>query len=204
MNIRHMSIQVILLLSACLMNVPVHAGLQEANEALAKKDYPSALNELQPLAEKGDAYAQFHLAELYSNGTGVAMDEKLAVSWYKKSAGQGYVAAQTMLGIMYENGAGTQKDYNKAASWYRKAAEQGDPVAQSLLGAMYAEGLGVAANLVQALKWFTLAANVGHAVGKENVRAIEPRMTNKQINQARKLVSQWQLSHPSTGKLQSN
>ena len=202
MKIRHMTIHLILLLSSFMMSVPAHAGLQEANEALAKKDYSSALKELQPLAEKGDAYAQFHLAELYSNGTGVAMDEKLAVSWYKKSAAQGYVDAQTMLGIMYEHGAGTQKDFNKAASWYRKAAEQGDPVAQSLLGAMYAEGLGVAANLVQALKWFTLAANVGHAVGIENVRAIEPRMTKKQINQARKLVSQWQ-SHPSKGKLQS-
>ena len=203
MNIRHMTIQVILSLSVFLMSVPSHAGLQEANEALAKKDYPSALKELQPLAEKGDAYAQFHLAELYSNGSGVAMDEKLAVSWYQKSAAQGYVAAQTMLGIMYENGAGTKLDYSKAASWYRKAAEQGDPVAQSLLGAMYVEGLGVAVNLVQALKWFTLAANVGHAVAQENVRAIEPRMTKMQINQSRKSVSQWQLSHPNKGKLKS-
>ena len=203
MNIRHMSIQVTLLLSSFLMSVPVHAGLQEANEALAKKDYPSALKELQPLAAEGDANAQFHLAELYSNGTGVAMDEKLAVSWYQKSAAQGYVRAQTMLGIMYENGAGTKLDYNKAASWYGKAAEQGDPVAQSLLGAMYVEGLGMPVNLVQALKWFALAANVGHAVAHENVRSIEPRMTKKQINQARKLVSQWQSSHPNKSKLQS-
>ena len=206
MSIRHSLNRVLPLFflpAVFLMCVPAHAGLQEANEALANKDYPSALKELQPLAEKGDARAQFHLAELYSNGIGVAMDEKLAVSWYQKSAAQGYVGAQTMLGIMYENGAGTQLDYKKAASWYRKAAEQNDPLAQSLLGAMYVEGLGMAVNLVQALKWFTLAASAGNAVAQENMRTIQPGMTKKQINQAQKLVRQWQRTNQNKGKLKS-
>ena len=40
-------------------------------EALKKGDYKAALNELKPLAEKGDASAQFNLGLMYDNGRGV-------------------------------------------------------------------------------------------------------------------------------------
>ena len=178
-----------------LISLTAQAGMQEANEALAAKDYTAALKELQPLATKGDAAAQFQLGELYDQGTGVPLDEKKALSWYRKAAVQGYAQAQYMLGIMYENSAGVPLDYKKAMSWYRKAAEQGAPDAQSALGAMYAAGLGVKANMVQALKWFILAASTGYEIGQINVKEVEPLMSKKQVEQARALAQQWQKSH---------
>lgn len=178
-----------------VISASTHAGLQEANEALAANDYATALKELEPLAAKGDANAQHLLAEMYSNGAGVPMDEKKAVSWYRKASEQGYADAQAMLGIMYDNGAGVKQDYKKAMFWYRKAAEQGHPMAQSLLGALYAEGQGVAVNLVQALKWFIVAASTGYEIGKENVNASEKVMSKKQIEQARALAQEWLKSH---------
>lgn len=178
-----------------LMSLTAQAGMQEANEALAAKDYAAALKELQPLASKGDAAAQFQLGEMYDQGTGVPLDEKIAVSWYRKAAVQGYAKAQNMLGIMYENRAGVPLDYKKAMSWYRKAAEQGAPDAQSSLGAMYATGLGVKVNMVQALKWFILAASTGYEIGQVNVKEVEPLMSKKQVEQARALAQQWQTTH---------
>lgn len=176
-------------------SIAAHAGLREANEAMAAKDYATALKEFEPLAAKGDANAQFQLGEMYNNGIGLPRDEKMAVSWYLKSAEQGYAEAQNMLGIMYENGAGVTLDYKKAASWYRKAAEQGAAEAQSALGALYVNGSGVPVSLVQALKWFTLAASTGYEIGQQNVKEIEPKMSKKQIEEARALVLQWQKSH---------
>ena len=178
-----------------MMSAGAQAGLQEANEALAGKNYKAAIKELEPLAVQGDANAQHLLADIYNNGSGVTMDEKLAVAWYRKAAAQGFVKSQTMLGIMYENGAGVKLNYKTAMSWYRKAAEQGEPDAQSLLGAMYAEGLGVTADMVQALKWFTLAANSGYEIGQQNIKAVETKMTSKQIKQARTLAEEWKKVH---------
>ena len=175
-----------------VLSATAQAGLQEANEALAAKDYAAALKELEPLATKGDAYAQYNLAKMYDDGTGVPLDIKVAESWYRKAAVQGYADAQAMLGILYDNGAGVPQDYKQAVSWYRKAAEQGHPMAQSLLGASYAEGHGVAINLVQALKWFIVSASTGYNIGQQNVKAAEAVMSKKQIEQARTLAQQWQ------------
>ena len=192
---RHIFSQIAAAVFFVVLSATAQAGLQEANEALAAKDYAAASKEFESLAAKGDANAQFQLGEMYNNGIGLPIDEKMAVSWYLKSAEQGYADAQAMLGIMYENGAGVTLDYKKAASWYRKAAEQGQPMAQSLLGSLYVEGHGVSASLVEALKWYTLAASTGYKVGQENVSEIEPKMTKAQIKQARALVLQWQKSH---------
>ena len=178
-----------------VISAAAQAGLQEANEALAAKDYPAALKELEPLAAKGDANAQYLLAEMYNDGSGVPMDEKIAVSWYSKAARLGYADAQTMLGIMYDNGAGVPQDYKKAMLWYRKAAEPGVPMAQSLLGALYAQGQGVSVNLVQALKWFTLAASTGYDIGQQNVKLVEAVMTKNQIKEAQALAQKWKKAH---------
>ena len=42
--------------------------------ALQKGDYAAALREWMPLAERGDAVAQFNLALMYDNGQGVRQD----------------------------------------------------------------------------------------------------------------------------------
>ncbi|MDA8703246.1 hypothetical protein N9M30_04760, partial [Pseudomonadales bacterium] len=46
-------------------------------------DYTTALAEWKPLAEQGDATAQFNLALMYDNGQGVIEDDKEAVKWYR-------------------------------------------------------------------------------------------------------------------------
>lgn len=50
-----------------------------------EKDNSTALKEWLPLAEQGDAQAQFNLWETYSYGRGVTKDEVLAVQWYRKA-----------------------------------------------------------------------------------------------------------------------
>ena len=53
-----------------------------------------AFEKWKPLAEQGDAEAQFHLGEKYDTGLGVTQDDKEAVKWYRLSAEQGYAKAQ--------------------------------------------------------------------------------------------------------------
>jgi TPR repeat protein len=56
------------------------------------------LHEWRPLAEQGDADAQYRLGVLYANGYGVPKDYVQARQWYEKAAAQGNTIAQYNLG----------------------------------------------------------------------------------------------------------
>src|SRR5262245_524578 len=59
---------------------------------------------LEPLAEKGNAVAQFHLAAMYEHGHGTPKDGSKAVELYTKAAEQSLVPAETRLGQIYLHG----------------------------------------------------------------------------------------------------
>ena len=72
---------------------------------------------------------------MYGNGDGVAKNAKLALTWFRKAAEQGYAIAQCNLGCMCANGNGVAKNAKLAVAWFRKAAEQG--LAQAQLRGKY-------------------------------------------------------------------
>jgi hypothetical protein len=53
-------------------------------------------------AEAGDKVAQNNLGVLYRDGLGVEKNPSDALSWFQKSAEQGYAKAQLNLGQLYE------------------------------------------------------------------------------------------------------
>src|SRR5580704_2821140 len=116
--------------------------LQDAQSALDRKDYATALRTVRPLAQAGDPAAQALLGGMYAFGYGVSKSYAEAVNWYRKSAAQGFAEAQYQLGTALLLGQGTPQNNAEALNWLRKAADQGHPEAQSNLGMMYAEGRG--------------------------------------------------------------
>ena len=80
-----------------------------------------------PIAEHGDAEAQYYVARIYANGmSGVTVDYAQAAHWYGLAAAQGYSAAQQELGYMYEQGLGVEKDLKVALNLERKASGLGE------------------------------------------------------------------------------
>ena len=65
--------------------------------ALRARDYAPAVETWRPLAEAGNAIAQFHMGGLYADGTGVAADADEARKWWALAAGQGHVMAAWLL-----------------------------------------------------------------------------------------------------------
>ena len=130
------------------------AQYQQAVTEYNAGHYSEVLRLLQPLAEQGDAEAQYKLGLMYANGQGVAQDYQQAFSWFQKSANQGYDVAQYKLGEIYEQGQGVTQDYQQAIVWYQKAAVQGYDVAQYALGNMYRDGKGVVKDYQQAKMWY--------------------------------------------------
>jgi TPR repeat protein len=100
----------------------VDAGPFEDGEAAYKSgDYAAAVRLLGPLAEQGDAAAQYNLGVIFAFGHGVPQNLPLAATWYRKSADQGVSDAQYNLGFMYEKGLGVPHDCAEAAKLYRLA-----------------------------------------------------------------------------------
>ena len=114
---------------------PVAAGSgQDAVAAYARGDYAAALRLLRPLADQGDAQAQYNLGALYDNGQGVPQNYAEAMKWYRKAADQGDDRDQNNLATMYVKGQGVPQNYAEAMKWYRKAADQGNARAEQNLG----------------------------------------------------------------------
>jgi len=138
------------------------AGVEEGVAALLKADYATALKEFQPLAERGDAEAQYRLGRMYEFGRGVLTNMPQAMSWLDKSAAQGNASAQAELGAIYASGfGGVPQDDAQAVAWFQKAANQGNATAQYNLGLMYAKGGGVKQDFAQAVAWYRKAADQG-------------------------------------------
>jgi TPR repeat protein len=144
---------------------PAAAGtFEDAVDAHARGDYAKALRLIRPLANDGDAAAQFTLGLMYVTGHGVQQDDAAAALWFRKAAEQGL--AQSNLGVLYRDGRGVTRDFTEASMWFRKAADQGDAVGEYLLGYQYANGIGVALDYSEAMIWFRKAAEQGHSVAK--------------------------------------
>jgi len=107
------------------------ADFQAGLEAYQRGDYANAIKEWRPLADAGDAPAQYRLAGMYSGGQGLPQDIPEALKWYRLAAEQGLADAQYMLGVTYQmGGRGVPADYSEALKWYRMAAEKGFANAQ--------------------------------------------------------------------------
>ena len=73
----------LMLLTALLLSASTTwAGpMEDAGLANARNDYETELRITRPLADKGEAWAQFNLGVIYANGQGVPQDYVEAVKW---------------------------------------------------------------------------------------------------------------------------
>lgn len=120
-------------------------------------------------AEKGDAEAQYQLAEMYAEAQGVEQDYTKSYHWAKKASEQGNPKAQYRLASIIYAGEAGQKNQPEALQLFLKSigglkqlAEKGDPDSRSKLGILYAKGVGVKQDLTEAVKLFEQAARAGH------------------------------------------
>src|ERR1700688_4215967 len=102
---------------AALLAVPAFGDFRAGLDAYQKGDYVEAAKEWRPLAEAGDASAQFNLGLLYLDGHGVPQNPTEAANWFRRAAEQDYTLAQHNLGAMYGSGQGVKRDFVQAYKW---------------------------------------------------------------------------------------
>lgn len=122
-----MRVLCLLILSFCCLTSLLGADdFGTGLSAYQKGDYATAIKEWRPMAEQGDAAAQFNLGLLYYDGLGVPQDYAQAADWFLRSAEQDYGKAQLNLGALYGIGKGVKRDYVQAYKWLNLCAAKGD------------------------------------------------------------------------------
>ena len=140
--------------------IPLQADFKTGLAAYDRGDFRTALQEWLPVAQRGDANAQFNIGLLYASGKGVTKDPKQAADWYRKAAEQGVGAAEYNLGVMYANGDGVPPDVHEAVKWLQKAADAGIPMGREELANLY--GSKGIENHSKSLEYFNKAAQEGN------------------------------------------
>ena len=190
-----MRILLAVLLAAVLATQASAQNFKTGLNAYDRGDFTTALKEWRPLAERGDARAQFNVGVILFNGQGVSHNPAEAVEWYRAAADQGYGPAQANLSFMYETGQGLLQNYIEAYKWSTLAARHGVEARKSLssLSAkMTAEQIAEAEQAAAAWqpRLAETAPETAAATGGETVaQAVTAGPTRAQVSEVQNLLN---------------
>jgi hypothetical protein len=138
-------------------------------DAWQRSDYAGAVNIWRPLAEKGDADAEFNLGQAYRLGRGVATNLAAAKTWFERAANQGHLDAETTLGLLlFQN-----NEQAEGLKWLKKAAERGEPRALLVYGTALVNGDSVTQDPALGYAYVSRAAAQGLAPAKETLDQLD-------------------------------
>jgi hypothetical protein len=182
-----------------LFAAPASADVKSGVDRWMRGDYAGAIAEWRPLADRGDADAQFNLGQAYKLGRGVTANPGVAQGWYEKAARQGHEQAQVNVGLLLYNGGRRQE----AMPWIRKAADLGDPRAQYILGTELFNGDLVAKDWPRAYALMLRAADGGVPPAADNLKAMERFIPVEQRRQGNALAQNMGRGGPARGGIAS-
>jgi uncharacterized protein len=160
----------------------VRAGV----DAWQAGQHEQAVRHWRPLAERGDADAQFNLGQAYRMGRGVQSDPRQAQTWFERAAAQGHEQAEGILGMMlFQSGQRQQ-----AMPWLRRAADRGDPQAQYILGTAHFNGDLVGRDWPRAYALMTSSAEQGFPPAADSLRQMETHLSQQDRQRGAALARQ--------------
>lgn len=125
-------------------------------------DRAAEIERLKPVAEKGEAAAQYQLGLLYAEGKNPAE----AAHYYKLAAEQNHHEAQARLALLNCNGTGVPKNAGECVRLLKLAAEAGVTLAEVNLASRYLTGDGVSTNHHEAARLAGKAADKDDPTGQ--------------------------------------
>lgn len=147
---------------------PAAADFRSGWQAYQRGDYAEAAAAWTPLAEAGDAAAQYNLGVLYDEGRGVSRDRAQALLWWQKAAAQEHRLAQHNIALtLLESDSGA--DLERAVDWLKRAAAGGFARSQYSLAKLYATGHGVTLDDDKAFALMLAAGQAGFVRAQYNL-----------------------------------
>ena len=132
------------------------------NEDISLDYRDRAVEKLEQVAERGDAYAQYRMGQLYRDGPLLIPDNRKAKHWLTQAAKQGLPEAQYALGKLLLSDDWEVRDPDEGIRWLKQAAENGSHFAAYRLGKEYLRGEVISKSVTKAADCFTKSAEAGN------------------------------------------
>lgn len=159
--LRVMSVAVLLAAMSLVSHTPAKAGVAEIITAFDRGQHARAVAEIRPLAEGGDARAQYVYAAMIESEK-VKVPGATSVEWYKRSAEQGYAKAKYAYARMIISDLpGQEKVPARVMTWLEEAATEGVLPAGHLLGSVLLSEAESALELRRVVNVYTKMAESG-------------------------------------------
>lgn len=155
----------LLALAAPLSAQDVQSGIR----AWQAGEYSKAVAIWEPLAQQGNADAQFNLGQAYRLGRGVVPNLAKAQGLFEQAARQGHLDAETNLGLLLFNNGNRVS----AMRWLQSAALKGEPRALLVYGTALFNGEGVERDPVRAYAYVSRAAAQGLGPAKSTLAEMD-------------------------------
>lgn len=183
-----------LVLDGAMFSGPAQADVKTGVDAWTQGDYVKAVNAWRPLANAGDADAQFNLGQAYKLGRGVPMDVPIALEWFRKASEQGHLRAQDNYGLLLFQ----QNRREEALPYIRKSAERGEARSQYILGTALFNGEFVTKDWVQAYALMTRASASGLSQATASLAQMDNYIPADQRKKGLALASELEKKHAMT------
>ena len=128
------------------------------DDSLPLEDRDGAAEELERLADRGDAHAQYLMGQLYQGGPLLIPNSQKAKHWLTQAAEHGLPEAQYALGKLFLSDDMEVRDPDEGIRWLKQAAQSGNHYAAYRLGKEYLTGEVVTKDIVKAVEWFSQSA----------------------------------------------
>ena len=133
------------------------------DESFPLDERDEAAEQLEQLAESGDAYAQYIIGTAYRDGGLLIPDTVKAQKFLERAAEQDLDVAQYALGKLYLSDDADVHDSAKGIYWLKRSADNGNDYAAYRLGKEYLSGKNVSKDAAAAVGYLWQAANDGNA-----------------------------------------
>ena len=133
------------------------------DESFPLVERDEAAEQLEQLAEDGDAYAQYIIGTAYRDGGLLIPDMVKAQKLLERAAEQDLDAAQYALGKLYLSDDVDVRNSAKGIYWLKRSADNGNNHAAYRLGKEYLSGKNVSKDAAAAVGYLWQAANDGNA-----------------------------------------
>ena len=133
------------------------------DESYPLEERDVAAEQLEQLAEDGDAYAQYIIGTAYRDGGLLIPDAAKAQKLLERAAEQDLDVAQYALGKLYLSDDADVHDSAKGIYWLKRSADNGNDFAAYRLGKEYLSGKNTIKDAETAVSYLRQAANNGNA-----------------------------------------
>ena len=160
----------LLMLASALVSAP--AAAQSVSDGIAAwrgGDPQRAVAIWMPLAQSGDADAQYNLAQAYRLGRGIRTDARRAKTLFESAAEMGHIGARTNLGLMlYSEGERVE-----GLGWLKGSADAGEARALLVYGTALFNGDAIDRDVVTGYALVSRAAAQDLAAAKNTLAEMD-------------------------------